>query len=573
MDSAISSSDIQPSSKKDSPMARTDSVDIGHVVSEPWSAQDPSKSEATDLTEAIREAVNHRRLNPRQIQLTALAGSIGAALFVAIGSGVMSGPLCLFLAFLFWATIVFSVAQCQTEIVTLLPLDGSFIRLAGRMVDPALGVAVGWNHFFAQTSYIIFEATVINTLVEYWGYNQSPAILISISLFLYLAINVYRADVFGEAEFWLALGKVLLATGLIIYTIVVMLGGNPLNEQVSPAITRAILIISSRFGFRYWKEPGVWAGAGPSDRLMSFVNAVNVAGFLIAGEARDPRRTVPRAFSTIMTRLIIFFIGGCLCVGILVPYDDATLSTGSDTYAGGSPYVISMERLKIPVLPSIVNAALITCIFSAGNAYTFNASRSLHALALDGQAPKFLRRLNKKGVPYMAVIVVMLLSCLAYLALGSSSAQVLNWILNFCTAATMFNWTVISFTSIRFNAAIKAQGIDKKDFLTSVSNIQPYAAYWACFWAFLFLWFQGYAVFVKGNWKVSTFIFNYGIIALAGGIGLVWKIIKRTPFHKSEDVDLVSGLAFFDALTEHYRAERDAAPPVTVKDKIMARIF
>jgi amino acid transporter len=102
------------------------------------------------------------------------------------------------------------------------------------MVDPALGVAVGWNHFvskarpistfwlmstlqFAQTSYVIFEATVINTLVEYWGYNQSPAILISsmvpsedhyeriltlfsVSLVLYLAINVYRADLFGEAE-------------------------------------------------------------------------------------------------------------------------------------------------------------------------------------------------------------------------------------------------------------------------------------------------------------------------------------------------------------------------------------
>lgn len=105
-----------------------------------------------------------------------------------------------------------------------------------------------------------------------------------------------------------------------------------------------------------------------------------------------------------------------------------------------------MQRLQIPVLPSIVNAALLTTIVSAGNAYTFNASRSLHALALDGRAPKFLKRLNKRqvsyryskqgiclpfnrGVPYMAVIVVMLLSCLAYLALGSSSAKVLNWIL------------------------------------------------------------------------------------------------------------------------------------------------
>ncbi|KAL5334342.1 amino acid permease/ SLC12A domain-containing protein [Aspergillus crustosus] len=561
--SAISTSDTRPEAipKKTPAMERTDSIEIGQVASDAWSAG-PSKSDETDVAAAIREAVNHRRLNPRQIQLTAIAGSIGAALFVGIGSGVMSGPLCLFLAFLFWASVVFCIAQCQTEIVTLLPLDGAFIRLAGRMVDPALGVAVGWNHFFAQTSYVIFEATVINTLVQYWGYTESPAILISISLVLYLAINVYRADVFGEAEFWLALGKVLLATGLIIYTIVVMLGGNPQKD---------------RFGFRYWKEPGVWAGESHSGRLMSFINAVNVAAFCMGGpeyisKSRDPRRTVPRAFSTIMTRLIVFFIGGCLCVGILVPYDDEILTGGSDTYAGGSPYVISMERLKIPVLPSIVNAALITTIISAGNAYTFNASRSLHALALDGQAPKFLRKLNKKGVPYMAVIVVMLLSCLAYLALGSSSAQVLNWILNFCTAATMFNWSVISFTWIRFNAALKAQGIDKKSFLSSVSKIQPFAGYWGFFWSFLFLWIQGYTVFVNGNWKVSTFIFNYGIIALAGLIGIGWKIVKRTPFRKSEDVDLVSGLDFFDALTEHYRVEREAAP-VTVKDKIMAKVF
>ena len=65
------------------------------------------------LEASIRDAVNHRRLNPRQIQLTAMAGSIGAALFVAIGTGVMSGPLCLLLGFIFWATVVFSIAQCR----------------------------------------------------------------------------------------------------------------------------------------------------------------------------------------------------------------------------------------------------------------------------------------------------------------------------------------------------------------------------------------------------------------------------------------------------------------------------
>lgn len=48
------------------------------MLQEPESPEEPSKSDETELSAAIREAVNHRRLNPRQIQLTAIAGSIGA---------------------------------------------------------------------------------------------------------------------------------------------------------------------------------------------------------------------------------------------------------------------------------------------------------------------------------------------------------------------------------------------------------------------------------------------------------------------------------------------------------------
>ena len=68
------------------------------------------------------------------------------------------------------------------------------------MIDPAVGVAVGWNYFFAMTSYVAFEATILNTLVQYWGYDASPAILITVALVIFFAINIYRADLFGEAE-------------------------------------------------------------------------------------------------------------------------------------------------------------------------------------------------------------------------------------------------------------------------------------------------------------------------------------------------------------------------------------
>lgn len=71
---------------------------------------------------------------------------IGAALFVGIGSSLANGgPLSLLLGFIFWCVNIYCVAQCQVEMVTLLPIDGSFIRFAGRFVDESWGMAAGYN--------------------------------------------------------------------------------------------------------------------------------------------------------------------------------------------------------------------------------------------------------------------------------------------------------------------------------------------------------------------------------------------------------------------------------------------
>lgn len=54
----------------------------------------PSVEEAS-FQARLTEQVNHRKLNSRQVQLTSIAGAIGAMLFVSIGGGLASGPICL----------------------------------------------------------------------------------------------------------------------------------------------------------------------------------------------------------------------------------------------------------------------------------------------------------------------------------------------------------------------------------------------------------------------------------------------------------------------------------------------
>jgi amino acid transporter len=64
---------------------------------------------------------------------------------------------------------------------------------------------------------------------------------------------------------------------------------------------------------------------------MAWCLCANIHDSMTAGEARGPHRTVPRAFKTIIRRLMIFFIGGCLRVGVSRPWFLAKYDTAKPT--------------------------------------------------------------------------------------------------------------------------------------------------------------------------------------------------------------------------------------------------
>lgn len=258
---------------------------------------------------------------------------------------------------------------------------------------------------------------------------SSPPRLLKLTL-LSSALNVFAVKFYGESEFWLSIGKVILIVGLIIFTFITMLGGNPLHD---------------RFGFRYWRDPGAFTELykkGGLGRFLGFLQCLIQASFTIAGpdyvsmaagEAENPRVVMPRAFKQVFGRLMAFFILGSLAVGINVPYNDQELKdayTNSLPGAAASPYVVAMNRLKITILPDIVNAMVLGASFSAGNSYVYCASRSLFGLALEGKAPRIFTRCTRQGVPIYCVSLVLLISLLSFLQVSSGSAVVLAWFVN-----------------------------------------------------------------------------------------------------------------------------------------------
>ena len=117
----------------------------------------------------------HRRLNNRQIQLIAIGGSIGTAVFVSIASGlVKGGPGSLFLAYAIYSIFLGLVNNGMAEMTCLYPVSGGFVRIAGHFVDEAFGFMAGWNFFLYEALIIPFEITALTTVLGYWRDDIPP---------------------------------------------------------------------------------------------------------------------------------------------------------------------------------------------------------------------------------------------------------------------------------------------------------------------------------------------------------------------------------------------------------------
>lgn len=521
--------------------------------------QEPKKYSGEFVRESPSDDIQHgemtdnaddlqRHLGNRQIQLIAIGGSIGTALFVSIGGALhKGGPIGMLIAYFVYSCMMGLVNNCIAEMSIFMPVTGGFIRLAGEWVDDALGFMVGWNFFFYEALLIPFEITALNLVLGYWRDDIPVAAVCCVTIVLYAACNVLAVQAYGEAEFWLSGGKVLLIFMLYMFTFVTMCGGNPKKDA---------------YGFRHWKNPGPFAeymSTGDLGRFEGFLGALWAAAFcivgpeyisMVAGEAKRPRVYIKSAFKTVYWRFGAFFILGALCVGIIIPYNDPTLvkvlttGTGSGT-AAASPYVIAMSNLGVNGLPHLTNALLLTSIFSAGNTYTYCATRSLYSLAIEGRAPRFLRKCTKNGVPIYCFFIVMAFPFLSFLQLGDNSAVVIDWIVNIITAGALIDFIVMCGTFIQFHKACKAQGLDRKT-LPYCGWFQPYGAWIALVWLVVIVFCYGYAVFKPGMWDIASF-FAYAFVFLNPALFVFWKVVKKTKWKSPHEVDLVWDAPLIDA--------------------------
>lgn len=179
---------------------------------------------------------------------------------------------------------------------------------------------------------------------------------------------------------------------------------------------------------------------------------------------------------------------------------------------------------------------MVTSIFSAGNTYTYAATRNLYGLAIERRAPKFLRKTTKKGVPIYCFLVVMCFPFLSFLQLGNGSKKVLTWLINLITAGCVIDYIIMCVTYLFFYRACKVQGVDRKNF-PYTGWFQPYSAWIAIAAETMVVFCYGYSSFKP--WAFDSFITYYAMVILAPILFFGWKLYHGTTFVPPDEADLV----------------------------------
>ncbi|QRV83617.1 amino acid permease [Ceratobasidium sp. AG-Ba] len=510
-------------------------------------------------------AVEHklqRQLKNRHIAMISIGGVIGTGLFLGTAGALRhGGPIGLLLGYAAMGSICYSVMISLGEMIAYLPIPGGHIKLAERFVDPAFSFTMGWNYWYNWTIILPAELAAAAVLINYWMKDRiNDALWISICLIVVVVINMLGAGVYGECEFIFASIKVITITGLIILGIVLDLGGGPNHDRI---------------GFRYWKNPGPFAQyagiAGSKGQFLGWWSVMTQAAFsfigteivaIAAGEAKNPRRNLPKAIRRVYIRILLFYIGGTLIIGLLVPSNHPGLDLADGT-AAASPFVIAIKTAGIKGLPSVINAALLTSAWSAASSDLYTSSRALYGLALAGNAPKIFGKVSKSGLPYISVIFCSAFSALAYMSVNSGAGRVFGWFANMTAVAGLMTWFGICFTYVRFYSGLKAQGFDRST-LPFASKLQPYAAWYGLVSCLLICFFSGWNVFLKGNWEVDTFVTNYLPFVLFPILYIGAKFVYRQPMVRPSEMDFTSGIAEIEADTY------DEPPPKNVWEKFWA---
>ena len=351
---------------------------------------------ASNTPGLARGAIGLREVLFQSVTSMAPAGAV--ALSIAAGATYAGGalPLAVLLALVACLLVASSIGQLAKH----LPSAGSIYTYPAESIHPALGFLVGWGYSLVEA--LIGPTTMV--LVGYlvgsvtheefnWPYTTSWVIFMIVGTVLVAALNYRGIKISARAGTLLGTFEIGVFLVLAVWLIAKAGGGN-----TGSVFTLHFATIKGYKGFS-----GIAGGSVYT--ILAFIGFE--ASAPLAEEARDPRRTIPRAV-----------VASCLVIGlfyVLTTYaGDVFFGPGRyvsfGALGGGSPW-IALARSVWGIGWVVAFFAILNSTFANGNAGTLATTRTWYAMARIRLLPPPLARTHPQWKsPYVGVLVQMVVT-------------------------------------------------------------------------------------------------------------------------------------------------------------------
>lgn len=540
-----------------------DSNSLEPIVSElkPYPSDDSSKSSFTNFIDSFRRdtggQVQHEKaLKMSHLAVIALSSGLGTGLLVGSATKLrLGGPLSVLVAYAIVGTMCVCTMNSVGELtVAYTNLEGGFNEWYKKFLDDSVAFALGWNYWFQWVTTISLELVTAAITIKFWTTSVNSDVFVAIFFVIICSINLFGVRGYGEAEFFMNSVKLLALTGFFIMGLCINFGATS----------------SGFIGGQYWRDPGCFTN------FKGLVKAFSTASFSMGGteflalsvaEVRNPRTALPTAIRLVFVRVIFFYLGSLVIVGLLVPYNsDKLMGSGGSTST--SPYVLAALLHGVKVIPHIMNAVILNSVTSVATAAMYSSSRLLRSLAEQGYAPKWFDYVDRSGRPLRAWLVSILAALFAFIASFDQQDVVFNWLLSIVALSIVFIWPALCMCHLRWRAALRYNNIPLSS-LGFVSYTGEWGSWLSIIVNGLILIGQFWvALFPEGKADVNNFFQNYAcvpFVLVCFFSHKIWAGTWKKWYIKVEDIDIFTGRTIYDNEmlqldAEEYEQKYVAAP-------------
>ena len=350
-----------------------------------------------------------------------VAASVGT--FALFGLSLSSaGPA----YFWSWPVVTVPVAFMVlvfAELSSHYPRAGVMYEWPRILVGRAMGWWVGWIYLFGSAALLAATYFVVAVIcVPLFGIADTldnQLWLAGLALVVATVFNVIGLEVLGRFTLWGAMAELVIMLGIVTVVLVGGHGGSVHN-----------LVDTGGTGSTFGKWLPGFLGGGVFSALFVMYTFEN-AGTLGEETVNGPKQA-PRA---ILGSFLFTFVVGLYFLGVFL---SRTPNIGRAEAAPYPPLYI-MDHSLPHWLSTVYLVLLLELTLLAGNVYMAAVSRQVFGMARGGELPfsRGLRRISRRGNPWVAVLVVAAVSAIPFafassftvLATGATAAMYVPYVL------------------------------------------------------------------------------------------------------------------------------------------------